>query len=947
MTYVNDGKAVLELAKLKHLFSASKAALISSILLALILAFMQREVATYPIVIAWFLVISLITFVRLALVNRYEHSLASDYHAVHKRLLQFRLGVLIAGIVWGSTGFLMFPAHDLQHQIFLMLILAGLSAAGMIIFSADFVSAVIYSVSILTPLIINLFIEQGDLSSAMGVAASLYLGFIIISARQINLNLVENISLNLQAVEKGNEARRYANNLELNNQILSQINQRTALPVMLEKLALHVEALHPNMICSILLLDNDGKTLRHGAAPSLPLFYNKAIDGLEIGEGVGSCGTAAFRGERVIVEDIQQHAYWTPYLDLANKANLQSCWSIPFKSKDGQVLGTFAIYHSHVARPTEDELTLISGYANLAQLAIESNRDQNSLSIAAIAFESKDGMLVTDANKKVLRVNQAFTKITGYFEEDVIGRVLGMHGSVKSDVNLYASIWNDIESADVCEGEFNNYRKNGEMYPEQIAITKVKDLNGITTNYVASVSDIAVSKAAAEEIQSLAFYDPLTKLPNRRLLTDRLKHALAASARSGRDGALLFLDLDHFKTLNDSLGHDVGDMLLQQVAERLSACVREGDTVARLGGDEYLVMLVDLSTYAIEAAAQSKIIGERILAALNQPYRLNASVYQSTASIGIALFSNHDQSLDDLLKHADIAMYQAKKVGRNTMRFFDPQMQETIHARMELEGELRKAHKLKQFSLHYQVQVDHLGNAIGAEALIRWSHPERGLVSPFHFIPLAEETGLILPIGQWVLDTACAQLKAWQGNMTSRDLTLSINVSAKQFRQENFVGQVKAAVRRYAINPNLLKLELTESILVESVENTITTMNALKEIGVQFSLDDFGTGYSSLQYLKRLPLYQLKIDQSFVREIVVDSSDKAIVQTIIAMAKSLELEVIAEGVETEQQQQILMEKGCMKYQGYLFSKPIPINEFDMILHQKKSYFENTLKQANN
>jgi diguanylate cyclase (GGDEF)-like protein/PAS domain S-box-containing protein len=946
MTYINDGKAVLELAKLKHLFSASKAALISSLLLALILAFMQREIATYPVVITWFLVISLITLVRIALVNRYKHTLTSDYQNIHHRLQQFRLGVLMAGIVWGSTGFLMFPSNNPEHQIFLMLILAGLSAAGMIIFSADFVCAVIYSVSILTPLIINLFIAQGNLSSATGAAALLYLGFIIISARQINLNLVENISLNLQTVEKGNEARRYANNLELNNQILSQINQRTVLPVMLEKLALHVEALHPNMICSILLLDNDGKTLRHGAAPSLPLFYNKAIDGVEIGDGVGSCGTSAFRGERVIVEDIQQHPYWAAYRDLASKAKLQSCWSIPFKSKDGHVLGTFAIYHSQVTVPTQDELSLISGYANLAQLAVESSRDQNSLSISAIAFESKDGMLVTDANKKILRVNHSFTKITGFSEEDVMGKILGMHGSVTADVNLYASIWNDIESVDVCEAEFNNYRKNGEVYPEQIAITKVKDSNGVTTNYVASVSDIAISKAAAEEIQSLAFYDPLTKLPNRRLLTDRLKHALAASARSGRDGALLFLDLDHFKTLNDSLGHDVGDLLLQQVAERLSACVREGDTVARLGGDEYLVMLVDLSTHSIEAAAQSKLIGERILAALNQPYRLNDSVYQSTASIGIALFSNHDQSLDDLLKHADIAMYQAKKVGRNAMRFFDPQMQETIHARVELEAELRKAHELKQFSLHYQVQVDHLGNALGAEALIRWNHPERGLVSPFHFVPLAEETGLILPIGQWVLDTACAQLKAWQRNVVSHELTLSINVSAKQFRQENFVEQVQTAVRRHVIDPSLLKLELTESILVESVENTISTMNALKVIGVQFSLDDFGTGYSSLQYLKRLPLYQLKIDQSFVREIVVDSSDKAIVETIIAMAKSLELEVIAEGVETEEQQQILMEKGCMKYQGYLFSKPVPIKEFDAFLHQKKSDLKNTLKQVN-
>jgi len=821
--------------------------------------------------------------------------------------------------------------------------LAGLSAGGMISFSADLVSAIIYSISVLVPLIFSLFSDKGSLSVAMGAAGMLYLGFIIMSSRQINLNLIANIDLSLEAIEKGKEVRHYADNLKLNNQTLSQINQHTALPTILRELALHVEALHPNMICSILLLDNDGKTLRTAAAPSLPNFYNQAIDGVEIGDNVGSCGTAAFRGESVIVEDIQQHPYWTPFRDLASKAGLRSCWSQPFKDKNGKVLGTFAIYHSEISQPTQDELTLISDYANLAKLAIQSNRAQNNLSISAIAFESQDGILVTDANKMILRVNHSFTKITGYTEEEVIGQTLGMHGLQQRDVNLYTSIWEGIEDADVSKDEFNNYRKSGEAYPEQLVITKVKDSNGITTNYVASMTDITTSKAAAEEIQSLAFYDPLTKLPNRRLLIDRLKHALATSARSGRDGALLFLDLDHFKTLNDSLGHDVGDLLLQQVAERLATCVREGDTVARLGGDEYLVMLEELSEHAIEAAAQVELIGEKILAALNQPYHLASYVYQSTASLGIALFSNHDQSLEELLKHADIAMYQAKKAGRNTMRFFDPQMQKTIHARVTLERELRTALELNQFQLYYQIQVDHLGNPLGAEALIRWCHPERGLISPLHFIPLAEETGLILPIGKWVLDTACAQLKAWQRNVLTCDLTLSINISAKQFRQESFVEQVRTAVQRYAINPDLLKLELTESILLESIENTIAVMNALNGIGIRFSLDDFGTGYSSLQYLKRLPLYQLKIDQSFVRDIVVDSSDKAIVQTIIAMAKTMELEVIAEGVETEEQRQILRSKGCMKYQGYLFGKPTSIEEFDMVLNQSQSHFEGIVK----
>ena len=408
---------------------------------------------------------------------------------------------------------------------------------------------------------------------------------------------------------------------------------------------------------------------------------------------------------------------------------------------------------------------------------------------------------------------------------------------------------------------------------------------------------------------------------------------MASSARDGKQGALLFLDLDHFKTLNDSLGHDVGDLLLQQVAARLTSSVREGDTVARLGGDEYVVMLEDLSEQAMEAAAQAETIGDKILNTLNQPYLLGVHEYHSTSSIGVALFGNNEESLENLLKHADIAMYQAKKAGRNTLRFFDPQMQASITARVDLERELRKAIDKQQFHLYYQVQVDTSGRPLGAEALIRWIHPERGLVSPFHFIPLAEDTGLILPIGQWVLDTACTQLKNWQKDELTSDLTLSINVSAKQFHQADFVAQVQAAVQRSAINPMRLKFELTESMLLDNLDSTIVTMNALKEVGIRFSLDDFGTGYSSLQYLKRLPLYQLKIDQSFVRDIADDSSDQAIVRTIIAMAHTLNLSVIAEGVETAEQQDLLLSSGCTHYQGYLFGKPVPIDEFEALLRK--------------
>jgi diguanylate cyclase (GGDEF)-like protein len=448
------------------------------------------------------------------------------------------------------------------------------------------------------------------------------------------------------------------------------------------------------------------------------------------------------------------------------------------------------------------------------------------------------------------------------------------------------------------------------------------------------INDITERKHAEEEIKSLAFYDPLTHLPNRRLLMDRLKQALASSARSGREGALLFIDLDNFKSLNDTLGHDIGDLLLQQVAQRLESCVREGDTVARLGGDEFVVMLEDLSEHDLEAAAQAETVGEKILATLNQPYRLAKHEHHSTPSIGVTIFSDHKQNQDELLKQADIAMYQAKKAGRNALRFFDPQMQDSINIRVSLESDLRRAVSgQEQFLLYYQPQVDSSGRLIGAEALVRWQHPERGMVSPVEFIPLAEETGLILPLGHWVLATACQQLAVWATRPEAAHLTMAVNVSAKQFQLPTFVEEVLSLVDYFKINPAKLKLEVTESLMMERMGDIIAKMNLLKTRGISFSMDDFGTGYSSLSCLKLLPLYQLKIDQSFVRDIATDDSDKAIVGTIIAMAKSLNLNVIAEGVEGKVQQQLLMEKGCRSYQGYLFGKPVPIEQFDALLKQ--------------
>ncbi len=440
--------------------------------------------------------------------------------------------------------------------------------------------------------------------------------------------------------------------------------------------------------------------------------------------------------------------------------------------------------------------------------------------------------------------------------------------------------------------------------------------------------DVTDLHLASAEIENLAFFDPLTHLPNRRLLMDRLEQALASSARSGREAALLFIDLDHFKTLNDTLGHDIGDLLLQQVAQRLSACVREGDTVARLGGDEFVVMLADLSALPVGAGAHAKAVAQKILESLNQPYRLASHEYRSTPSIGVTLFSGHNASIDELLKHADIAMYQAKRAGRNAVRMFDPAMQEAITARAAMELDLRKALLEREFVLYYQPQVDAAGHVIGGEALLRWRHPERGLVSPAEFIPLAEETGLILALGQWVLESACTQLAAWASQSETAHLSLAVNVSGHQFNLPDFVQQVLDVIERTGVAPTQLKLELTESLLLENAEDIIEKMLALKGHGVSFSLDDFGTGYSSLSYLKRLPLDQLKIDRSFVRDILIDPNDAAIARTVVALGQSLGLAVIAEGVETEAQRGFLAANGCLTYQGYLFSPPLPAPEFE-------------------
>jgi diguanylate cyclase (GGDEF)-like protein/PAS domain S-box-containing protein len=748
--------SAIQSEQLKLLSSASKVAVVASTLLATILAFAQRGVVATNTVIIWYCFILFVASFRVAMVTIYQRSSATNIPIKTKAwLLRFRIGVLMAGLVWGSTGLVMFPSNEPQYQMFIIFMLAGLSAGGAVSFSADLSSAILFSVVTIIPLAVRLLITGNNLSIAMGLSGVLYVGFLIVSSRQTNQNILSNITLRQQAIEK-KEA------LKINNK------------------------------------------------------WHHAI-------------------------------------------------------RDGAM----------------------------------------------------DGFWLIDKKGKLLEVNKTYCEMSGFSEHEL----LSMHVSdleTRDSAENIASHFERIMQKGDERYESNHRRKNGSIYHVETSAQYWPIEDG---QFVVFLQDISKRRQAADEIEYLAFYDPLTKLPNRRHLFDRIEHALSMAAQTGNSGALLYLDLDNFKRLNDYNGHTVGDLLLQEVAARLISNLRPGDTIsriARIGGDEFVVILEYLSEDDVEAVTIATIVANKILAILNQPFQLVDQEFRTTVSIGIAFFDRNIQSCEDLLKHADIAMYQAKKDGRNKMRFFDQKMLDVIQTRIELERELKFAIEQQQFVLYYQIQVNHLGQALGVEALIRWQHPDRGLLAPFDFIPIAEESELIFSIGDWVLETACQQLAKWTENTLSCLLTLSINVSAKQFRQPNFAVQVAEMLNKYNVNPLRLKLEITESILLDSYEVIIVTMNALKEIGVQFSLDDFGIGYSSLQYLKRLPLQELKIDQSFIRDITTDVNDLTIVSTIITMAKNMGMEVIAEGVETSEQQEILLEKGCTNYQGYLFGEAVPI-----------------------
>jgi len=551
---------------------------------------------------------------------------------------------------------------------------------------------------------------------------------------------------------------------------------------------------------------------------------------------------------------------------------------------------------------------------------------EHKLRLLASVFErSGEAIMICDRDNHILEVNQAFTRLTGYGADDVRGQNPRILSSGRTTAEEFEVMWQAINDQSFWQGEVWDKRKDGSFYPKWLTISAVRNGGGEIEYYIGNFTDMTERKVAQERISHLALHDPLTGLPNRYNLQGRLDQALATARRDGGHLALMFVDMDRFKNINDTLGHHVGDGLLQEVATRLTASVRDSDVVARLGGDEFVVVLT-----GVEATAAGNV-ADKVLKTLGLTYRIESHELHTTPSIGIAVFPDDGDTADVLMQNADTAMYHAKSAGRNNVQFFTAAMNQAARDRHELEGGLHLALEREELSLHFQPQVDGQGRVIGAEALLRWHSPEHGPVSPLSFIPLAEETGLILPIGRWVLETACAQLKAWSGDARTRDLQLAVNVSPREFRQTEFVDQIRQVLETSGANPKRLKLELTESLVLDNVEDTIRKMRMIKALGIAFSLDDFGTGYSSLSYLTRLPLDQLKIDRAFVLKLPDNPSDGIIAQTIITMAAGLGLNAIAEGVETEAQREFLERHGCYAYQGYLFSRPLPLAEFGRFL----------------
>ncbi|HEY3431718.1 MAG TPA: EAL domain-containing protein [Rhodocyclaceae bacterium] len=682
----------------------------------------------------------------------------------------------------------------------------------------------------------------------------------------------------------------------------------------------------PGTIATIMVKDKSGKNLVNAAAPSMPDFYCQAIEGLPIRDGVGSCGTAAFRGQRVIVEDIQDHPYWKDFRDLAGRANLRSCWSEPVTDSDGKVLGTLALYHHTPAKPNNGELELLHQTANLVTVMLRRQRNEEALTLADSVYQgSGEAITVTDEQNLIIAVNPAFTRVTGYSLDDVIGKNPSLLSSGRMGAGFYRAMWKSLAATGQWQGEIWNKRKNGEVYAEWLTINAIRDEEGNAYRHVAIFSDISEKKHAEETIWQQANYDQLTELPNRRLFRDRLEQQLRRAERDGEMLALLFVDLDRFKNVNDAMGHDAGDELLILAAQRLQECVRESDTVARLGSDEFALALTQVTDPGgVERTA------EHILQRLSDPYLLSAGPAYLSASIGITLFPSDGSDAEALLLNAARAMNAAKHTSANAYSWYTLELQLAAKVRNELGNDLRLAVQENQFQVHYQPIVDlRSGRIVKAEALIRWQHPKQGLISPVTFIPLAEDLGMISEVGNWVFRTVVQQAKAWRDR--GIDLQFSVNKSPRQFGANDDADEWLQFLEETGLPPDRLVVEITEGLLLDAKDEIMEQLDKLRRAGIQIAIDDFGTGYSALSYLQQFHIDYLKIDRSFIKDLGENAADAALADAIVVMAHKLGIQVIAEGVETTLQRDWLINASCDYVQGYFYAKPLPPVEFERLV----------------
>jgi diguanylate cyclase (GGDEF)-like protein/PAS domain S-box-containing protein len=704
--------------------------------------------------------------------------------------------------------------------------------------------------------------------------------------------------------------------------ILELIMSGEPLPVILDTIVEIVEQDNPAMRCSILLLDDAGENLLIGTASSLPDFYNEAIHGTKIGLGVGSCGTAAFINERVIVDDIQTHPYWVTYKDLAKRAKLGACWSEPIRSTKGNVLGTFAIYHQNIHHPTKADLAVIEQTASLTSIVIEQKQAEEKLKRAASVFtHAHEGIMITDASGTITEVNDAFSCITGYAPEEMLGKHSKILKSERQLSDVYAKMWAETIAEGHWHGELLSRRKNGTDYPIMLTTSAVKDSAGLVQHYVSLCTDISLMKEHHGQLERMAHYDALTNLPNRVLLADRLSQSMVQCQRRDKSLAVAFMDLDGFKTINDQHGHNVGDELLIEVAQRMQGALREGDTLARIGGDEFIAVMIDLDN--IE---DSQPVLERLLLAAAYPFNVGDDVMHVSASIGVTFYPQDLVDADLLMRHADQAMYVAKQAGKNRYHLFDTVQDNAIKTQEQSINDIRLALHKSEFVLHYQPKVNmHTGEVIGVEALVRWQHPVRGLIPPLDFLPVIEGHAVSLELGEWVINTALDQISRW--GKLGVHLPISVNISAYQLQQNNFTTRLATFLSVHAdVTPHFLELEIVETSLLSNISRVSTIMNACHDLGVNFALDDFGTGYSSLTYLRRLPVHLIKIDQSFVRDMLEDADDLAIVEGVVGLAKAFRCNVIAEGVETVSHGVALLQLGCKLAQGYGIARPMPAGD---------------------